>query len=121
MIERFAKWLETDQLLRQLRSYQVKLDQKGVLAGDVDDEDFLTAMTLRDCTLFVKFQPAESGGKVEARLGDLDLKSRVKKEYWQRSELELIEEGWYEGKESTDDRQPLVCQLSPERRPQERI
>ena len=114
IIERFAKWLETDPLLKLLRSHQAKLDQQGVLVGDVDDENFLTAMTLRDCTLFVKFRPEESGEKVEARLGDLDLKSKAKKEYWRRSELELIEEGWYEGNESTEDRQPLVCRLSPE-------
>jgi inositol-pentakisphosphate 2-kinase len=114
-IERFAEWLETDTLLRKLRSYQKTLDQKGVLVGDVDDENFLTAMTLRDCTLFVKFKSEESGEKIEARLGDLDLKSKAKKERWRRSELELIEEGWYEGKEKAEDRQPLVCKLSPER------
>lgn len=114
-IDRFARWLETDTLLRKLCSYQKTLDREGVLVGDVDDENFLTAMTLRDCTLFVKFKSEESGDKVEARLGDLDLKSKAKKEYWRRSELELIEEGWYEGKESVEDRQPLVCQLSPDR------
>lgn len=111
-VERFAKWLETNTLLKQLRSYQSEMDRKGVLEGDVDDENFLAAMTLRDCTAFVKFPPEESGGEVEARLGDLDLKSREKKEYWRRSELELIEEGWYEGKESKEIRQPIVCQLS---------
>lgn len=115
-IERFAKWLETDTLLRKLRSYQRQLDRRGVLIGDVADEDLLAAMTLRDCTVFVKFPPAESGGQIEARLGDLDLKSRAKKEYWRRTELALIDEGWYEGTESEESRQPSVCQLSPERR-----
>lgn len=110
LIERLAAWLETDTLLKQLRSYQKELDQKGVLVADVDDEKFLTAMTLRDCTLFIKFRPDDSGG-IEARLGDLDLKSRAKQEYWRRSELELIEEGWYEGKEIAEDQQPMVCQL----------
>jgi inositol-pentakisphosphate 2-kinase len=121
MIERFAKWLETNTLLRNLLSYQKRLDQKGVLVGDVDDENFLAAMTLRDCTVFVKFHSEETGKEVEARLGDLDLKSRAKKEYWRRTELELIEEGWYEGKESRENAQPLVCQLSHERWSRERI
>ena len=78
----------------------------------MDDEDFLLAMTLRDCTVFVRFPSEGRSEEVEARLGDLDLKSREKKEYWRRSELELIEDGWYGGKESEEIRQPLVCQLS---------
>jgi inositol-pentakisphosphate 2-kinase len=115
MIERLTEWLKTNTILRQLCSYQKQLDQKGVLVGDVKDENFLVAMALRDCTVFVKFPPKDSAGKVEARLGDLDLKSEGKKEYWRSTELALIEEGWYEGKESEENRQPLTCQLSPER------
>ena len=57
----------------------------------------------------------KSWREVEARLGDLDLKSQGKKEYWRKTELSLIEEGWYEGQESEEKRQPLVCQLSLER------
>lgn len=45
--------LETS-LLRRLRDLQTKLDPIGVLAADVSEKDFLTAMTIRDCTLFVK-------------------------------------------------------------------
>jgi inositol-pentakisphosphate 2-kinase len=115
MIERLTEWLKTNTLLKKLCSYQKQLDQKGVLIGDVKDENFLVAMALRDCTVFVKFPPKDSGRKVEARLGDLDLKSEGKKEYWRSTELALIEEGWYEGKESEKTRQPLTCQLSRER------
>lgn len=43
-----------DSLLRQLRDLQTKLDPLGVLSADVTGKDFLTAMTLRDCTLFLK-------------------------------------------------------------------
>ena len=32
---------------------------------------------------------------VEARLGDLDLKSPAKAEYWKNLEARLINEGWY--------------------------
>lgn len=108
----FTNWLETNTLLKQLRFYQKELDRKGVLEGDVDDENFLAAMTLRDCTVFVKLPLDGTSGEVEARLGDLDLKSREKREYWRRSEIELIDEGWYEGLESEEIRQLLVCQLS---------
>lgn len=45
--------LETS-LLHQLRDLQIKLDPLGVLSADVTGQDFLTAMTIRDCTLFLK-------------------------------------------------------------------
>ena len=45
--------LETS-LLQQLRNLQIKLDPLGVLSADVTGRDFLTAMTIRDCTLFLK-------------------------------------------------------------------
>ena len=45
--------LETT-LLQRLRDLQMKLDPIGVLAADVSGKDFLTAMTIRDCSLFLK-------------------------------------------------------------------
>lgn len=108
---RLARWLETSPLLRQLCAAQKRLDGKGVLAGEVD-ERFLAAMTLRDCTVFIKFPWGAGGRAVEARLGDLDLKSAGKKAYWRATEVGLIEEGWYSGHEREEDRQPLTCQLS---------
>lgn len=45
--------LETS-LLHHLRDLQMKLDPIGVLSADVSGQDFLTAMTIRDCTLFLK-------------------------------------------------------------------
>lgn len=41
-------------LLQRLKELQMKLDPIGVLAADVSGDDFLTAMTIRDCTLFLK-------------------------------------------------------------------
>ena len=40
-------------------------------------------------------------GKIEARLGDLDLKSSAgeKAEYWRTLERTLIDGGWYTGTE----------------------
>ena len=41
-------------LLAKLRSFQQKLDPKGILHSNSRDTDLLTAMTLRDCTLYLK-------------------------------------------------------------------
>lgn len=92
-------WLRTTPLLPKLRSLQERLDPIGVLEGDPNDEDFLAAMTLRDCTIYVRMVEGQDPRKWEARIGDLDLKSPAKSEYWRRIETDLIEEGWYEGKE----------------------
>jgi inositol-pentakisphosphate 2-kinase len=107
---------------------QMSLDPVGVLKNDKNNERFRAAMTLRDCTVFVRFcstSNLESGGefasngagdrRIEARLGDLDLKSPSKSQYWKDTENALIDEGWYTGTEKNEDRQPLTCQLSPKR------
>lgn len=41
-------------LLQRLKELQINLDPTGVLKADVSEQDFLTAMTIRDCTLFLK-------------------------------------------------------------------
>ncbi len=41
-------------LLKLLRKLQIEKDPLGVLQADLHNKDFLTAMTLRDCTLFLK-------------------------------------------------------------------
>jgi inositol-pentakisphosphate 2-kinase len=71
-------------------------------------------MTLRDCTVFVRFpdDPTHDDWAIEARIGDLDLKSTRKLEYWQSLERALITEGWYEGTEQPELAQPLTCALS---------
>jgi inositol-pentakisphosphate 2-kinase len=114
-IDRLAEWLGTNRLLKQLCEHQKRLDPKGVLEENADNENLLAAMALRDCTIFIKFSSKNSWMAVEARLGDLDLKSQGKKAYWRKTEVSLIEEGWYEGQESEDKRQPLMCRLSPQR------
>jgi inositol-pentakisphosphate 2-kinase len=92
------------------------LDPLGVLINDKSNENFRAAMTLRDCTVFVRF-PADAADDhlIEARIGDLDLKSPDKSQYWKDMENALIDEGWYTGTEKKEDRQPMTCQLSPKR------
>jgi inositol-pentakisphosphate 2-kinase len=91
------------------------MDKIGVLSADPKDERFRLAMTLRDVTVYVRFpeSPTDDRDKIEARIGDLDIKSPDKAPYWRDTERELIEEGWYLGKEKAADQQPLTCHLSP--------
>ena len=41
-------------LLIRLRDAQTRLDKKGVFSTTAEDVDYLAAMTLRDCTMFLK-------------------------------------------------------------------
>lgn len=54
LLSRLADFLYENPLLRRLQQLQLDLDRVGILEADVTSREFLTAMTLRDCTLFVK-------------------------------------------------------------------
>lgn len=86
-------------LLATLRAQQLVLDKNGVLEASKAETiyDVCRAMTLRDCTLFIK----RSEKHVEARLGDLDLKQPQKLAKWQEMERSLINDGWYMNTEAT--------------------
>ncbi|KAL8810691.1 MAG: hypothetical protein Q9223_002167 [Gallowayella weberi] len=92
-------------LLRLLRDLQIKKDPEGILKVDPSNLDFMTAMALRDCTVFLKipYRDEEQGALIEARLGDLDLKTPDggKSDYWKETEKQLIDEGWYTATEQT--------------------
>lgn len=80
-------------LLQQLRVCQTSFDPYGVLRTSGSDLTWslCKAMTLRDCTLFLK----RTGDRIEARLGDLDLKQPEKMARWSKVESDLIHGGWY--------------------------
>lgn len=109
IVSRFARWISETDLLRRLRDVQVRMDRRGVLTAKADDEDdnrdLRVAMTVRDCSVFVRLPGSGLGGggdvegEVEARIGDLDVKSPDKLAYWQEIEQALVEEGWYAGTE----------------------
>ncbi|CAL3968432.1 unnamed protein product [Diplocarpon coronariae] len=112
-IERFARWIQGTTLLKRLRDRQLAMDQRGIIDPDLSNENLLVAMTLRDCTVFVKFLAEVNNDEdIEARIGDLDVKSPQKAAYWKETETPLIAEGWYAGLERSDCRQPLTCSLS---------
>lgn len=109
---RLTGWLESNALLPRLRDAQVALDRTGPLGADVRDAHFQLAMTLRDCTCFVRI-PADPGAPVEAKLADLDKKNAAAKlGYWQAMERRLLEGGYYEGREVP--RLETDCQLGRE-------
>ena len=107
------KFLYNTHLLELLRRLQVEKDPLGALRTDPHDPDFLTAMTLRDCTLFLKV-PRSGQGKIEAHFGDLDLKSPKggKAEYWPNLERKLINEGWYTQAEQPQNPNEEICELA---------
>ena len=113
--EQLRDYLTTDVqlLLQTLRSSQKQLDPLGILGTHVDDMDAVTtlcrAMTLRDCTLFLK----RSGDGIDARLADLDLKTAEKLDRWADGERKLISDGWYTNEEAKDIRKrEVICLLS---------
>ncbi|CUS07137.1 unnamed protein product [Tuber aestivum] len=73
-----------------------------------DEDDIWTAMTLRDCSLFLKVWVRKRRGKgmeakIDAKVGDLDLKGGEggRAVYWRDVERRLRMGGWYSGKGST--------------------
>ncbi|MCJ1242790.1 Inositol-pentakisphosphate 2-kinase [Varicellaria rhodocarpa] len=105
---RIFKVLQSSFILQRLKQMQLKLDPQGILAADPTDPDFLTAMALRDCTIFVA---GLSDGSIEVRLGDLDMKSPSKAGYWRSLEEDLIREGWYTATEVYDCDKAVECAL----------
>ncbi|KAK4623537.1 Inositol-pentakisphosphate 2-kinase [Fulvia fulva] len=98
-------------LFQQLRMCQTKLDPYGALTplSPAAVGDLCKAMTLRDCSLFIK----RSDKGIEARLGDLDLKQPEKLPRWKTIESILIKNGWYTNTESSDIRIcERICVLS---------
>lgn len=108
-LHQLTSWLQTNKLIPRIRAAQLVNDLTGPLRADAHDAQFQLAMTLRDCTCFLRI-PADPNAPVEAKLADLDKKNwGVKLEYWQATERRLIEGGYYEGREQP--RQETDCQL----------
>jgi len=129
VINNVAEYLTTGpgfNLLKQLEKAQRQFDSTGILShqclDDYDGEDhhcagaemLKLAMTLRDCSMFIRIYFDGRTPAVEARLADLDPKSGDKMKEWKWKELALINGGWYMGKES--DRVPeTICLMAQKR------
>ena len=60
-------------------------------------------MTLRDCTIFIRFGHT-GAGRVEVKLADLDRRDwSTKIGRWRGIEQDLRDGGWYEGTESQSE------------------
>lgn len=94
--------------LRDLQAAYNNVSLDEFLNGS--DQDFSVAMTLRDCSVFIKSSRA-GGDFDQVRLADLDLKSNAggKVEKWAHTERRLITEGWYTGTENADSRGQRFC------------
>lgn len=92
-------WLQTNSLLPKLRDAQGSLDPAP--EGTTDKEKLALAMTLRDCTCFVRIsEDSKREVTVEAKLADLDKKNwEAKLGYWKGMDDVLKEGGYYEGVE----------------------
>ena len=109
MLVRIRDFLLKDPLLHHLRQLQIHKDPNGVLKSNVFSSDFLAAMTLRDCTLYLKVGRTS----IDARLGDLDLKTgKEKAEYWRNTERRLIDGRWYTATENGNSVGENVCRLA---------
>lgn len=123
MISRFAHFLQKNPLLQNLRDVQAKLDTCGPLDADCSNERFRLAMTLRDCSVYIRFPENEKDddSKIEARLGDLDVKSAEKGEAWKEQERKLVDGGWYTGTEARRSAGEITCALGRKFRTEDRI
>ncbi|KAJ1337601.1 inositol-pentakisphosphate 2-kinase [Microdochium nivale] len=97
--ERLADALQKSGLLERLRQLQVSGDAGRALFDNPSDPHFGLTMTLRDCSCFVRM-PKNDNGPVLIKLADVDKKNwEAKQTYWQDSHNNLIDNGWYTGKE----------------------
>ena len=102
-----VSYLANSTLLQQLRHLQATLYPVGVLKADPNNIDFLTLMTLRDCSLFLM---VSADGVTGAKLGDLDMKSPARMKHWIATERRLIDGCWYEKSLSGTERIPCALE-----------
>ncbi|KAH6653876.1 inositol-pentakisphosphate 2-kinase-domain-containing protein [Truncatella angustata] len=87
-------------IFQKLRDLQVRGDPGDTMFTNPQSEGFGLAMTLRDCTCFVRMSRTGEG-EVEIKLADVDRKNwESKAEYWQHSHTNLVDNGYYHGTES---------------------
>ncbi|CUS11979.1 unnamed protein product [Tuber aestivum] len=98
-----ADFLVSSELMPLLKRLQLEMDPLGPIMAAREGsqycrERFVTAMTIRDLTIFLRI---DLDGGVEARIGDLDLKTGEagKWDYWANVEQTLITSGYYSGTE----------------------
>ncbi|RPB12682.1 hypothetical protein P167DRAFT_558720 [Morchella conica CCBAS932] len=114
--ERLVRFVVEGEMMGELVRLHGELDPYGPVAvhamGERESgvrERFVSAMTVRDLTVFLRVDL--DSGEVEARIGDLDLKTGEagKWAYWAGVEGKLAEEGYYEGVEEGAEEKGVWC------------
>ncbi|KAK8049309.1 hypothetical protein PG994_011039 [Apiospora phragmitis] len=102
-------------LLTKLRDVQTAGDPGNTMFDNPEDPGFGLAMTLRDCTCFVRMPKDDNdddNNEVEIKLADVDEKNWVsKREYWQKSHNNLVDSGFYHGTEEPHMETQCVLQM----------
>lgn len=97
---RLREAFEKTQVFLKLRKLQMDGDPGNTMFTNPESPKFGLAMTLRDCTCFVRLSKDATDPKVEIKLADTDEKNwEYKQEYWQKSHNNLIDNGFYHEKE----------------------
>ncbi|KAM0286232.1 hypothetical protein ACHAQH_000959 [Verticillium albo-atrum] len=114
--------IRRQEVLRFLRDLQGRFARRDTFLSttvEEPDQDLLVAMTLRDCSLFFRYEHCEDGTLrlLDFTLADLDKKTPTKIPSWQKTERGLIDGGWYEGKKGCG---MPDCYLKGEQRGDER-
>ncbi|KAI0453252.1 inositol-pentakisphosphate 2-kinase-domain-containing protein [Xylaria acuta] len=106
--KRLSDAFERSGILKKLRELQTKGDPDRALLDDPSDPDFGLAMTLRDCSCYVRM-PCDINEDVEIKLADVDKKNwKEKQTYWQESHWNLVNNGWYVCEEQVDT--PIITE-----------
>ncbi|KAI0195380.1 inositol pentakisphosphate 2-kinase-like protein [Xylaria flabelliformis] len=113
--KRLSDAFERSGILKKLRELQTKGDPGRALLDNPSDPDFGLAMTLRDCSCYVRM-PTDLSEDVEIKLADVDKKNWEEKQtYWQESHWNLVDNGWYTCEEQVDT--PIVTECVLNRPP----
>ncbi|KAF9890887.1 Inositol-pentakisphosphate 2-kinase [Aspergillus nanangensis] len=113
---RLARVLYRNSTVQKLLTHQKAKLQVGLHGPAAQSREKSLAMTIRDCTMYIKM-PRDESLPVEVRFGDLDLKTGVggKAQYWLDLEKHLTSEGWYMG--IKNNAHPSECMLQGPRTP----
>ncbi|KAI1180200.1 inositol-pentakisphosphate 2-kinase-domain-containing protein [Nemania sp. FL0916] len=110
--KRLAHAFKSSGILKKLRELQTEGDHDQALLQNPSDPSFGLAMTLRDCSCYVRM-PIDVDQAVEIKLADVDKKNWEEKQmYWRETHWNLVDNGWYTCEEQVDT--PIVtrCVLS---------
>ncbi|KAI1131588.1 inositol-pentakisphosphate 2-kinase-domain-containing protein [Nemania abortiva] len=110
--KRLSDAFDRSGILKRLHELQTKGDPDRALLDDPSDSDFGLAMTLRDCSCYVRM-PIDVNQETEIKLADVDKKNwQEKQTYWRETHWNLVDNGWYTCEEQVNPPIVTECVLS---------